>query len=66
MVARASGRRPFASHVGEAILDQRLVAGIGNLWKAESLWRARVSPWRAVGDVADAELRCIARRGAAG
>ena len=32
--------------VGDALLDQRLVAGIGNLWKAESLWRARVSPWR--------------------
>ncbi len=32
--------------VGDALLDQRLVAGIGNLWKAESLWCARVSPSR--------------------
>src|SRR5438067_5739203 len=31
--------------VGEALLNQRLVAGIGNKWKAEALWRARVSPW---------------------
>jgi endonuclease VIII len=45
--------------IGEALLDQRLVAGIGNLWKAESLWHARVSPWRAVGDVRDDELRAV-------
>ena len=29
------------------------------MWKAESLWHARVSPWRRVGDVADDELRAV-------
>ena len=48
-----------ARAVGDAVLDQRLVAGIGNLWKAESLWEARVSPWRTVGDVSDEELRDV-------
>ena len=43
--------------VGDALLDQRLVAGIGNMWKAEALWDARVSPWRALSDVPDVELR---------
>ena len=42
--------------VGEALLDQRLVAGIGNLWKAEALWAARLSPWRRLRDVSDEEL----------
>jgi endonuclease-8 len=42
--------------IGEALLDQRLVAGIGNLWKAEALWAARVSPWRPLRDVPDEEL----------
>jgi endonuclease VIII len=42
--------------VGEALLDQRLIAGIGNMWLAESLWHARVSPWRRVGEVGDSEL----------
>ncbi len=42
--------------VGDALLDQRLVAGIGNLWKAEALWAARVSPWRKLADVSDPEL----------
>src|SRR4029078_13352519 len=43
--------------IGAALLDQSLVAGIGNLWKAESLWRARVSPWRRLAEVSDEELR---------
>jgi endonuclease-8 len=42
--------------VGEVLVDQRVVSGIGNMWVAEALWRARVSPWRAVGDVGDDEL----------
>jgi endonuclease-8 len=43
--------------VGDALLDQRLVAGIGNVWKAEALWEAHVSPWRRLDEVDDAELR---------
>lgn len=45
--------------VGDALLDQRLVAGIGNLWKAESLWQARVSPWRLVANLREEELRAV-------
>ena len=30
--------QPQARAVGDALLDQRLVAGIGNMWKAEALW----------------------------
>jgi endonuclease VIII len=48
---------PQDGAVGDALLDQRLVAGIGNLWKAESLWEARVSPWARLADVADDDLR---------
>jgi endonuclease-8 len=45
--------------VGDALLDQRLVAGIGNLWKAEALWEACVSPWRCLNEVDDSELRAV-------
>jgi endonuclease-8 len=55
----ANLRRDPRRAVGDALLDQRLVAGIGNLWKAEALWEARVSPWRPVGDVSDDELRAV-------
>ena len=58
MVARLRGGRQDRE-VGDALLDQRLVAGIGNLWKAEALWGARVSPWRRLGEVHDSELLAV-------
>jgi endonuclease VIII len=45
--------------LGDALLDQRLVSGIGNVWKVESLWEQRLSPWRRVGEVSDGELRAV-------
>lgn len=42
--------------VGDALVDQRVVAGIGNMWLAEALWEARVSPWAVLGAVSDHEL----------
>jgi endonuclease VIII len=48
-----------AREVGDALLDQRFVAGIGNLWRAEALWDARVSPWRSLDDVSDRELLAV-------
>ena len=45
--------------IGEALLDQHIVAGIGNMWRAEALWRAKLSPWLALGDVSDDELRMV-------
>ena len=45
--------------LGEALLDQRLVAGIGNLWRAEGLFLARLSPWARLGDLSDDELRRV-------
>jgi endonuclease-8 len=45
--------------VGDAILHQRLVSGIGNKWKAEALWSARVSPWLDVAYVSADELQRV-------
>ena len=39
--------------IGDALLDQRVIGGIGNIWRSEALWEARVSPWSPVGDVED-------------
>jgi endonuclease VIII len=52
---RADGGR----EVGDAIVDQRLISGIGNVWRAEALWRARVSPWRQLASLDDSELRLV-------
>jgi endonuclease-8 len=43
--------------LGEALLDQRLVAGIGNMWMADALWTIGVSPWVRVRDASDETLR---------
>ena len=51
--ARADGTRTL----GETLQDQTLVAGIGNMWMAETLWRARLSPWLRLADVAEADRR---------
>jgi endonuclease-8 len=34
--------------IAEALLDQRALAGIGNIWKNEALWTERVSPFATV------------------
>jgi endonuclease VIII len=39
--------------IGDALLDQRTVAGIGNLWKAECCFAAELDPWRPVAKVSD-------------
>jgi endonuclease-8 len=51
---REPGRAQTA--IGEALVDQRAVAGIGNIWKAESLWAERVDPFVTVGELDDETL----------
>ncbi len=54
-----------ATAIGEALVDQRALAGIGNVYKNEVLWLERVSPFQAVEDVPDdalAHLVVTARR----
>jgi endonuclease-8 len=45
--------------IGDALLDQSTLAGIGNMWKAEGCWEAGIDPWRAVAEVSDAEAVAI-------
>src|SRR6478752_9988733 len=42
---------------GETLLDQSIVAGIGNMWLTEALWEAELSPWRRLGEVPDGDRR---------
>jgi endonuclease-8 len=42
--------------IAEALLDQRALAGIGNIYKNESLWIERVSPFARVADLDDPAL----------
>ncbi len=47
--------------IGDVLLQQQVVAGIGNLWKAEGCHLAGVDPWRPAGRVSDEEALEIVR-----
>jgi len=52
-----------ARPIGEALLDQRNMAGIGNVYKCEVLFLRGISPWRPVSGIGDLEaLVGLARR----
>jgi endonuclease-8 len=45
--------------LGDALLDQRNVSGLGNIWKAEGCWEAGIDPWRALSGVSDQEALAV-------
>jgi formamidopyrimidine-DNA glycosylase len=49
LVAALKGRN---TPVKSALLDQRIVAGLGNIYVCEALFRARISPQRRAGQIA--------------
>ena len=50
-----------ARGIGDALLDQRILAGIGNVWKSEACFMAGVDPWRRTADVGDEEALQVVR-----
>lgn len=55
--ALANRRAP----VKAVILDQRRLAGVGNIYADEALWRAHVHPLRPAGELGEDELRALHR-----
>jgi endonuclease-8 len=49
-------RERNSEELGNALLDQRAVAGIGNVVKSETAFMERMDPWALVGDFSDGEL----------
>ncbi len=45
--------------IGDALLDQHNVAGIGNVWKSEGCHLAKVDPWRPLSRVSDEDVLAI-------
>ena len=61
-------RRDFRGLVGKGraplkarLLNQTVIAGVGNLLADEALWRARLSPRREAGSLSDEELDRLSR-----
>lgn len=61
-LARLRDPSRAALTIGDAIMDQRAFAGVGNIWKNESLFHSRVNPWRLVRDLDDETLLLIIRK----
>lgn len=43
-------------NVCKALMDQKVIAGVGNYVKAESLWRAKINPHATIGELDDDTL----------
>lgn len=48
--------------IGEVLLDQRVVAGLGTIFTAEPLFAERVNPWAAVDELSPDDVRRVVRR----
>ena len=53
--ARSLGPTP----IGELLLDQRVTAGIGNVYRCEALWMRRINPWKSAAEISDQELAAL-------
>jgi formamidopyrimidine-DNA glycosylase len=58
LAERLAGRR---APVKAAILDQRTVAGVGNIYADEALWRARIHPLTPAGELSEHQVRALHR-----
>ena len=47
------------STIGDAIMDQRVMAGVGNIWKHETLFRCGINPWLRLRELSEDELRSL-------
>ena len=45
--------------VGELLLDQRVTAGIGNVYRCEALWQRQVNPWTPTAALTDGDLAAV-------
>ena len=52
-------RRRKGTSVKAALLDQTVLAGVGNIYADESLWGANIHPSAIVGDLTDTQLRLL-------
>jgi len=58
LAGRLRGRR---APIKAALLDQRTLAGMGNIYADEALWRARIDPRRPAGELRLEEVRALHR-----
>ena len=55
-VRRRTRAGPERTEIGDLLLDQRVVSGIGNIYRCETLFLGRVHPQRTIREIDDATL----------
>lgn len=61
-VMRRARARPPDTLVGELLLDQTVLAGIGNIYRCEALFLEELDPWTSLAELDDATLRRLVTR----
>lgn len=56
LVQKLSGRK---TPIKSALLDQKIVAGLGNIYVCEALFRAKISPKRHVNKISEPRIRAL-------
>jgi formamidopyrimidine-DNA glycosylase len=48
--------------IGVALLNQQIIAGVGNYLRAEILFSSRINPWRQVSELSQTEVACLSQK----
>lgn len=62
LVVRRIAGQPEQVSIAAALLDQRILAGVGTFWASEALFVQRVHPWRPAADLAEDEVAALVAR----
>lgn len=60
-LARLLAPENLNQEIGSILLNQRVVAGIGNYLRAEILYLCKINPWRTVGELTGAEIKRLVK-----
>jgi endonuclease-8 len=60
-LGRLLNRKYRRTSVGAALLNQEIVAGLGNYLRAEILFACKIDPWKTVNQLDQRELDCLVR-----
>ena len=63
ILARLQDASNREREIGDILLDQRVLAGLGNVYKSEVLFLEKVNPFTRVGRLSTARLEAIVKRG---
>lgn len=45
--------------IGSALMNQRIISGVGNYIRAEALYKSKLSPYRKIKDISDSQMRIL-------